>query len=62
MDKDMGSIAKGKRADLVLLSADPLQDVANNRKIEVVIVGGRVLDRKALDSLLADAENAVKSG
>jgi imidazolonepropionase-like amidohydrolase len=61
MDRDMGSIDKGKRADLVLLAADPLQDVANTQKIEAVIVGGRVLERKALDSLLADAENAVKS-
>jgi imidazolonepropionase-like amidohydrolase len=60
-DKDLGSIEKGKFADLVLLDADPLSDISNTQKINTVIVNGRVLDRKALDSLLADAENAVKN-
>ena len=49
MDKDLGSIEKGKLADLVLLlSADPLQNIANTQKIEAVIVNGRFLDRKEL--------------
>jgi imidazolonepropionase-like amidohydrolase len=61
MDRDLGSIENGKLADLLLLSADPLLNIANTRKIEAVIVDGRVLDRKALDSLLADAENAAKN-
>ena len=60
-DKDLGSIEKGKIADLVLLDADPLSDISNTQKIRAVIVNGRVLDRKALDSLLTDAENAVKN-
>jgi len=60
-DKDLGSIEKGKLADLVLLDADPLSDISNTQKIKTVIVNGRVLDRKALDSLLTDAENAVKN-
>jgi hypothetical protein len=61
MDKDLGSIEKGKLADLVLLSADPLQNIANTQKIEAVIVNGRFLDRKELDSLLLDAQNAVRN-
>ena len=61
MDKDLGSIEKGKLADLVLLSADPLQNIANTQKIEAVIVKGRFLDRKELDSLLLDAQNAVRN-
>lgn len=60
-DKDLGSIEGGKFADLVLLDADPLSDISNTQKINTVIVNGRVLDRKALDSLLTDAENAVKN-
>ena len=60
-EKDLGSVGKGKLADLVLLSADPLQNISNTQKINTVIVNGRVLDRKALDSLLASAENDVKS-
>jgi len=51
-DATSGSIAPGKRADLVLLGADPTRDVRNTRLIDVVIVGGRVLRRAELDPLL----------
>jgi hypothetical protein len=57
LNKDLGTIAKGKLADAVLLSADPLSDIGNTRKIDSVLVNGRLLDRKALDGLLAGAEN-----
>jgi imidazolonepropionase-like amidohydrolase len=50
-----GTVEIGKRADLVLLDADPLRDIANTRKIRAVILGGRVLDRDRLDRMLADA-------
>lgn len=51
-DATSGSIAPGKRADLVLLVADPTRDVRNTRRIDAVVVGGRVLRRGELDSLL----------
>jgi imidazolonepropionase-like amidohydrolase len=38
----LGSIAAGKLADLVLLSANPLVDVRHTRQIELVIRGGRI--------------------
>jgi imidazolonepropionase-like amidohydrolase len=47
-----GTIAAGLDADLVLLDADPLQDITNTRKIWKVVRAGRVLDRAKLDSLL----------
>lgn len=46
-----GSIAAGKRADLVLLDADPAQDIRNTRRIDAVVVGGRLLQRGDLDAL-----------
>jgi hypothetical protein len=51
-----GSISKGKIADLVLLDADPLQDIRNTTKIAEVFFAGRELDRAALDWLLKSAE------
>jgi imidazolonepropionase-like amidohydrolase len=56
-----GSISKGKRADLVLLSANPLIDIRNTEKIEAVAVGGRWLDRKQLDALLASAVARIQA-
>jgi imidazolonepropionase-like amidohydrolase len=41
---DFGTLAKGKRADIVLLDADPLADIRNTRKINKVWVGGRAVD------------------
>ncbi|HKH92214.1 MAG TPA: amidohydrolase family protein [Gemmatimonadaceae bacterium] len=55
----LGSIAPGKLADLVLLHANPLADVANTQRIHAVMANGRYLDRTALDALLADAERAA---
>jgi imidazolonepropionase-like amidohydrolase len=48
-ERDMGSIEVGKLADMVLLSADPLADIANAATIDTVIKGGRIVDRDALD-------------
>jgi hypothetical protein len=50
---DQGTIASGKRADLVLLSANPLDDIRSTQKIDAVIVNGKLLNRGDLDALLA---------
>jgi imidazolonepropionase-like amidohydrolase len=41
IEQDYGSLEKGKRADLVLLDADPLEDILNTRRINQVWIGGR---------------------
>jgi imidazolonepropionase-like amidohydrolase len=50
--KDSGTIAEGKYADLVLLDANPLEEIRSTRRIRAVIVRGKLLDRNALDGML----------
>lgn len=58
--KDLGTVQPGKLADLVLLDANPLQDIHNTTKIRAVFANGRFYDRAALDRFLSDAERAVR--
>ena len=47
-----GTIARGKRADLLLLDADPLADITNIARVHAVIRTGRSYSREDLDGLL----------
>jgi hypothetical protein len=58
--KDSGTIEVGKRADLVLLTADPLADIHNSRNIVAVIQGGRLWQRRELDMLLSGVESRTR--
>ncbi len=44
LERRIGTVEKGKVADLVLLDANPLQDIANTKTISSVIKDGRVVD------------------
>jgi imidazolonepropionase-like amidohydrolase len=57
-EKELGSIQAGKFADLVVLDANPLDQIANARRISAVVVNGRLLDRRALDAMLVQLETA----
>lgn len=51
-DKEMGSVEKGKLADLVLLDANPLVDIRNIRGVAGVFTDGKYYSRQTLDGLL----------
>jgi hypothetical protein len=52
MEATLGTIQRGKIADLVLLTANPLTDIRNTKKIDAVVVKGKLLRRENLNSLL----------
>jgi imidazolonepropionase-like amidohydrolase len=58
-ERDLGTVEAGKLADLVLLDANPLENIANTQRIAAVVRGGNYLDRGALDRLLAQAKSAA---
>ena len=53
VDGVLGSVETGKIANLILLDANPLDDIRNTQRIRAVVLRGRFLDRSSLDSLLA---------
>ena len=59
-EKTLGSIAPGTVANLVLLDANPLEDIANVRGIRAVVVAGRLLERNELDGIFAQAKIAAQ--
>ncbi len=52
----MGTVERGKVADLVLLDSNPLQDISNTRRIAAVVVSGKIFDKTALQKMLAQVE------
>ena len=52
VEKEAGTVATGKRADLVLLDADPLADISNTMKIAGVMMGGRWMSREEIQRRL----------
>jgi imidazolonepropionase-like amidohydrolase len=49
---DFGTVEKGKMADLVLLDANPLEDIRNTQRIAGVVLAGRYSSRADLDGVL----------
>jgi imidazolonepropionase-like amidohydrolase len=56
---DLGTVETGKIADLVLLDANPMEEIRNTRRIAAVVVGGRLLSKASLDAMLAEVAAAA---
>jgi imidazolonepropionase-like amidohydrolase len=59
MSDAFGTVEAGKAADLLLLDANPLDDISNTRKIAAVVLNGRLFSKSELQQMLADAESAA---
>ena len=51
MDADIGSIEKGKLADLVVLDRNPLDNIRNSESVNLIVLNGRVYDAKTLNEV-----------
>jgi imidazolonepropionase-like amidohydrolase len=61
LEEHAGVVEPGKDADLVLLQANPIDSIANTKKVFAVVVNGRFMDRQALDKILTGVEIAARS-
>jgi imidazolonepropionase-like amidohydrolase len=50
-ENDLGTVAQGKLADIVVLDKDPLADIANARSVSKIILGGQLIDPAAIPPL-----------
>jgi Amidohydrolase family len=60
-EKTQGTIEAGKRADLILLEADPLTDIRHTRRIAAVLVRGRLLSKPDIDRIVANHRRAPRT-
>lgn len=61
LEKDYGGVEKGKKASLVILRSNPLDNIENTQTIESVVKDGQFFSRKDLDLILTEIKSWVKN-
>jgi len=56
----LGSVSEGKTASLVLVRANPLEDIRNAQQIEGVFLRGQYFSRQDIDRLLTEARDLAQ--
>ncbi len=59
LDNQLGRVQANYEADLVLLEANPLEDIRNSRRIRAVVIRGRLIERAELDEMLSKARERI---
>ena len=57
LNHELGLISEGMLADLILLDANPLEQIENTQRIQAVIRDGKLYDRNELDNILTKLKN-----
>lgn len=56
---EWGTIQRGRRADFILLTANPLENISNTARIDAVSIGGRLIEKAEIDRLIRIAKEKI---